>query len=73
MFKIDIQHITRPYIHIMFNVCVDTLCEAELMAVSMIMKHFTSYNIELVYDKDLEYKIYDSCEYVGDVTIKMLD
>lgn len=50
-------------------VCVDSLPEAEIMALDVVDKHFQGRNLFLVHKGDLVYEIYEIGALIGEVMI----
>jgi len=54
------------------TVCVDTLPEAEIMALRVASKHFSSKQVMIVHRGNLIYDIYEIAEPIGQVQIKTM-
>lgn len=72
MWQIDLVDIDGNGLIVGFKTNVDTLDEAELIAVTEIRKHLQDEQIELAYEDDLVYEVWRQDESIGCVHIKTL-
>lgn len=69
MFKVAIQAQSKRPVSTIQVVCVDSLPEAELMALKLAGKYYKCNNLMLVHRANLLYDIYEIFEPVGQVQI----
>lgn len=70
MFTIRLYSIGKKVCEACFPVYVETLAEAELVALDKIVKRMQGFDVELVYIEDLDYYVYVGGYRVGRLTIK---
>lgn len=70
MFKVMLQQYNNASAIRQQHVCVDSLPEAEIMALKLASKHYKTENLILVHRGDLIYDVYEVFEPVGQVLIK---
>jgi hypothetical protein len=72
MFNIAIKSNDDKCVRMVQVCCVDTLFEAELYALAILRRRFSSESIVLVYRDDLVYGVYDDSELVGELCIRLI-
>jgi len=70
MFKVAIQKVFDKPLYFQQVVVVDSLCEAELMALKLAAKQFNTITVMLVHTGNLFYDIYQVGEPIGRIQIK---
>lgn len=73
MFRISLMNVGREQVTKDINVPVDTLVEAEVIAVENCVKVLSSQNVYVRYIANLEYGVYDCSQIVGSFTITSLN
>ena len=72
MFKVTVQNYDNASAVRQQVVSVDSLPEAEILALKVVTKHYKTDNLILVHRGDLIYDVYEIFEPVGQVFIKTL-